>query len=66
MQTLNIMGAGRVGQTLGRLWQQSGVFVIQDVLTNSAGSAQAACDFMGAGHPVKTLAQMRQIGRAHV
>ena len=59
MQTLNIIGAGRVGQTLGRLWQQSGVFVIQDVLTNSAGSAQAACDFIGAGHPVKTLAQMR-------
>jgi predicted short-subunit dehydrogenase-like oxidoreductase (DUF2520 family) len=59
MPTLNIIGAGRVGQTLGRLWQQSGVFAIQDVLTNSAASAQAACDFIGVGHPVTQLASMR-------
>ena len=58
MQTLNIIGAGRVGQTLGRLWHQSGVFALQDVLTNSAASAQAACDFMGAGHPVTQMEQM--------
>jgi predicted short-subunit dehydrogenase-like oxidoreductase (DUF2520 family) len=59
VQTLNIIGAGRVGQTLGRLWQSSGVFKIQDVLTNSATSAQAACDFISAGTPVTQLAQMR-------
>jgi predicted short-subunit dehydrogenase-like oxidoreductase (DUF2520 family) len=59
MQTLNLIGAGRVGQTLGRLWQQGGVFTVQEVLTNSAASAQAACDFMGAGTPVTQWAQMR-------
>ena len=59
MQTLNIIGAGRVGQTLGRLWQQRGVFTLQDVLTNSAASAQVACNFMGAGAPVTQMAQMR-------
>jgi predicted short-subunit dehydrogenase-like oxidoreductase (DUF2520 family) len=59
MQTLNIIGAGRVGQTLGRLWQQSGVFALQDVLTHSAASAQAACDSIGAGNPVTNMAQMR-------
>jgi predicted short-subunit dehydrogenase-like oxidoreductase (DUF2520 family) len=59
MKTLNIIGAGRVGQTLGRLWQQSGVFTVQDVLTNSSDSAQAACDLMGAGIPVTQMAQMR-------
>ena len=59
MQTLNIIGAGRVGQTLGRLWRQSGEFAVQDVLTNSMASAQAACDFIGAGTPVTQLAQMR-------
>jgi predicted short-subunit dehydrogenase-like oxidoreductase (DUF2520 family) len=59
MQTLNIIGAGRVGQTLGRLWQQSGVFALQDVLTNSAASAQAACDFMGAGTPVEAMSALR-------
>lgn len=59
MKTLNIIGAGRVGQTLGRLWQQSDVFTVQDVLTNSSDSAQAACGFMGAGIPVTQMAQMR-------
>ncbi len=59
MQTLNIIGAGRVGQTLARLWQQHGVLAPQHVLTRSAASAQAACAFMGAGTPVTQLAQMR-------
>jgi predicted short-subunit dehydrogenase-like oxidoreductase (DUF2520 family) len=59
MQTLNIIGAGRVGQTLGRLWHTSGEFAIQDVLTNSAASAQAACAFIGAGTPVTRNASMR-------
>ena len=59
MQTLNIIGAGRVGQTLGRLWQQSGAFAIQDVLTHAAASAEAACGFIGAGTPVAQPAQMR-------
>jgi predicted short-subunit dehydrogenase-like oxidoreductase (DUF2520 family) len=58
-QTLNIIGAGRVGQTLGRLWHRSGVFAMQDVLTNSAASAQAACSFIGAGTPATAFAAMR-------
>ena len=41
MPTLNIIGAGRVGQTLGRLWQLSGTFTVQDVLTRSEASAAA-------------------------
>ena len=59
MQTLNILGAGRVGQTLGRLWHSNGVFAMQDVLTNAAASAQSACDFIGAGTAAPTLAAMR-------
>ncbi len=59
MQTLNLIGAGRVGQTLGRLWQERGVFAIQDVLNHSAASAEVACRFIGAGNPVNALAQMR-------
>jgi len=59
MQTLNLIGAGRVGQTLGRLWHESGVFAIQDVLNHSAASAEVACRFIGAGNPVNALAQMR-------
>ena len=59
MQTLNLIGAGRVGQTLGKLWHHSGVFTLQDVLTTSAESAESACVFMGAGTAVTQLAQMR-------
>jgi predicted short-subunit dehydrogenase-like oxidoreductase (DUF2520 family) len=59
MQTLNIIGAGRVGQTLGRLWHNGEVFAIQDVLTNSHASAQAACNLIGAGRPVSQWAQVR-------
>ena len=59
MQTLNLIGAGRVGQTLGRLWQERGVFAIQDVLNHSSASAEVACRFIGAGNPVNALAQMR-------
>jgi predicted short-subunit dehydrogenase-like oxidoreductase (DUF2520 family) len=59
MQTLNLIGAGHVGQTLGSLWHQSKVFALQDVLTHSAVSAKSACDFMGAGTPVTQIAQMR-------
>lgn len=58
--SLNLIGAGRVGQTLARLWTQTGVFTVQDVLTRSPASAQSACDFMGAGAPVQTIGAMRR------
>jgi predicted short-subunit dehydrogenase-like oxidoreductase (DUF2520 family) len=59
LPTLNLVGAGRVGKTLGRLWQQAGVLQIQDVLTTSAASAQSAVDFIGAGRAVAAPAQLR-------
>ena len=59
MPTLNLVGAGRVGRTLGRLWQRSGVLQVQDVLTRSAVSAQAAVDFIGTGRPLDDPAQLR-------
>jgi predicted short-subunit dehydrogenase-like oxidoreductase (DUF2520 family) len=57
-QTLNLIGAGRVGQTLARLWHERGVFTVQDVLTGSLGTAQNACKAMGAGRAVDSLAAM--------
>lgn len=59
LQTLNLIGAGRVGQTLGRLWADRNSLVVQDVLTRSPGSAQAACAFMGVGRAVAALSDMR-------
>ena len=59
MNTLNIIGAGRVGRSLAHLWQAHGVFEIQDVLTTSATSANEAVQFIGAGHVVQATGDMR-------
>ena len=57
-KTLNIIGCGKVGRTLGRLWADAGVFSINDVLNRSLPSAEAAVKFMGAGKAVEDLRTM--------
>jgi predicted short-subunit dehydrogenase-like oxidoreductase (DUF2520 family) len=57
--TLNLLGSGRVGQTLATLWQHQATFQIQDVRTRTLASAQHACTSIGAGTPVDALAAMR-------
>ena len=59
MKTLNIIGCGAVGQTLGRLFHEAKVFEVGDVLTRSLGSAQAASGFLGAGRPISGFDEMR-------
>ncbi len=59
MKTLNIIGSGRVGRACGRMWARAQVFEIQDVLTRSRESAAEAVRFIGAGHPVGGLEEMR-------
>lgn len=59
LPTMNVVGGGRVAQTLASLWHASSRFAIQDVLTTSSASAQAACAVMGAGKPVASLQAMR-------
>lgn len=59
LKTLNIVGCGKVGQTLAYLWRHTGTFAIQDVLTTSLHSAQSACARIGRGNPVPSLAAMR-------
>jgi predicted short-subunit dehydrogenase-like oxidoreductase (DUF2520 family) len=58
MVRCNLVGAGRVGQTLGRLWTATGAVAIQDVTTRSLTSAQMACAFMGAGHATGNVPAM--------
>ncbi|MDB5916279.1 MAG: Oxidoreductase [Massilia sp.] len=58
--TLNLIGAGRLGRVLGRLFAASGAFVVQDVLTRSKGSAFDAVGFIGAGRAVGALAELRR------
>ena len=56
---LNLVGAGRVAQTLATLWHAQHTFAIQDVLTTALHSAQAACTVIGAGQAVERLQHMR-------
>jgi predicted short-subunit dehydrogenase-like oxidoreductase (DUF2520 family) len=59
MKTLNIIGAGAVGRTLGRLFHEAKVFQIQDILNRSLESAELGAAFIGAGRPVAGYHQMR-------
>lgn len=60
MTCLNLIGGGRVGQTLGHLLAQGGQVQVQDLLTRSAGSAEAAVAFIGAGRAVTAMAALRR------
>jgi predicted dinucleotide-utilizing enzyme len=46
---LDIVGAGTVGKTLARLWNQNGVFEIGSVANRSLESSEEAVAFIGAG-----------------
>jgi len=61
-RTLNIIGCGRVGRALARLWAQDGAFTIQDALDRRPEQSQAAVAFIGHGRAVDTVGQMRSAG----
>lgn len=58
-KTVNIVGAGKVGQSLARLWQQHGVFTIGDILNRTPASALQAAEFIGAGRDVASIEEMQ-------
>ncbi|KUJ84297.1 DUF2520 domain-containing protein [Microbulbifer flavimaris] len=58
MKTLNIIGAGKLGRTLGRLWQDRGVFQVGAVCNRSLKSALAAVRFIGAGKAASSIGEM--------
>ena len=57
--TLNIIGAGRVGKTLARLWNATQLVQVQDVLCRTTASATAATEFIGGGTPTIHYADLR-------
>lgn len=59
MANLNVIGCGRVGQTLAALLHQHAQVQVQDLYSRSFPSAEQAAQFVGAGTPVTELAQMR-------
>lgn len=48
---LTVIGAGRLGRVLARLWADRGVFAIGDLVTRDAATAAGAARFVGAGRP---------------
>jgi len=53
--TLNIIGAGRLGQTLGRLFHINNCFKINGVCNSNLISAKKAVEFIGAGLACSSL-----------
>ncbi|WP_020559695.1 Rossmann-like and DUF2520 domain-containing protein [Thiofilum flexile] len=49
MKTLNILGAGRLGQTLGYLWHHHSALTLQALANRTLASTQTAQQFIGAG-----------------
>lgn len=65
-KTIALVGAGRVGQTLGRALRRRG-FRIGAVLTRRPATARAAARFIGAGHPISNLkAEISKVGDAGI
>ncbi len=59
MPTINIIGCGRVGRTLARLWREHGVFAIGDVNDHTPDKCRAAVEFIGGGRACADAADMR-------
>lgn len=56
--TLNIIGAGHLGQTLGKLWSAGQQVRVGHILNRSPQSTDAAIAFIGAGHAATSIATL--------
>jgi predicted short-subunit dehydrogenase-like oxidoreductase (DUF2520 family) len=59
MIRLNIIGAGKLGRTLGRLLAVKNVFMVQDILNRTVDSGRQAAAFIGAGRAVAGFEELR-------
>lgn len=59
MPVLDIIGCGRVGRTLARLWRDHGVFTVGDVNDRTAEKSRTAVEFIGGGRPCIEIPAMR-------
>ncbi|MBC3833522.1 DUF2520 domain-containing protein [Undibacterium amnicola] len=58
MLNFSVIGTGRVGKTLGRLFAQHKVFAISQLFSTSLEGSQRALAFIGQGQPVTELTKM--------
>lgn len=58
--TLTIIGAGKLGRSLGRLWQDAAVLSIRSICNSSLKSAKAAVEFIGDGSACNEYSNISQ------
>src|SRR5689334_23079041 len=63
--TINLIGCGRLGRTLGYLFHRKKVFALGGVLTKSLTSAREAVAVMGAGTPMGSYEELPE-AKLHV
>jgi predicted short-subunit dehydrogenase-like oxidoreductase (DUF2520 family) len=59
LTSFNVIGCGRVGQTLAALLHLHTQVQVQDLYSRSFSSAEQAAKFVGAGQPLANLADLR-------
>ena len=58
-EQINIVGCGKLGRTLARLWTQHGSLAIQDILNRRPEHSKSALEFIGAGRAVNQFADLQ-------
>lgn len=58
MYTLNVIGAGRLGQPVVRRLSEQRLVICQDVCNLTFESSCKACEFIGAGRPVQHFSEL--------
>lgn len=56
---ITIIGCGKVGRTLGRLWHANRTAVIGDILNTSPASGKHAAEFIGAGRAIEQMEELQ-------
>ena len=58
-ERMNIVGCGKLGRTLARLWTEHSTLTIQGVLNRAPEHTSTALAFIGAGHAVDCFASLQ-------
>lgn len=59
LPTLSIIGAGKLGKTLARMWFDNSTVNIQQIINQTQSSSLAAKAFIGSGTPCDTLSDLK-------
>jgi predicted short-subunit dehydrogenase-like oxidoreductase (DUF2520 family) len=60
VKTINVIGCGKVGKTLARLWAAHKAFEVQLILNRSLASGERAAEFVGGGRAIESCSQLER------